>query len=105
LVAVLVNNDNTFVSYNFLGFDQLGKPPPPIVDQAQQNECFVTYGQDFLAPYFPVSCCTVVLHVEHIIPPAAAYNAWCESVNDLGIVADVIPHLEEVNSFVVTSTV
>jgi hypothetical protein len=33
-----------------------------------------------------------------------SYNAWCTGVNDLGIVADIIPHLEEVSSFIITST-
>ncbi len=83
----------------------MGKPPLPIVDQAQQNECFITYGQDLLAPYFPVSCCTVVLHVDSVIPLAAADNAWGVGVYDLGIVADVIPHLEEVTGFILASTV
>ena len=45
------------------------------------------------------------LHVDNNITPAASYNTWCIGVNDLGIVADIIPHLEEVSSFIVTSTV
>jgi hypothetical protein len=47
----------------------------------------------------------VGLHVDNVIPPTASYNAWCIGVDDLGIVADIIPHLEEVSSFIVTSTV
>jgi hypothetical protein len=44
-------------------------------------------------------------HVDNVIPPAASYNAWCIGVDDLGIVADIIPHLEEASRFIVTSTV
>ena len=45
------------------------------------------------------------LHVDNVLPPAASYNAWRIGVEDLGIVADIILHLEEVSSFIVTSTV
>ncbi len=45
------------------------------------------------------------LHVDNVIPPAASYSAWCMSADDLGIVEDMIPHLEEVSSFIVISTV
>ena len=46
------------------------------------------------------------LHVDNVIPPAASYNAWCIGVDNLGIVgADTILHLEEVSSFILTSTV
>jgi hypothetical protein len=61
--------------------------------------------KNLLAPYFPVSCCTVGLHVNNVIPPAALYNAWCIGVNDLVKVADIVPHLEEVRSFIITSSV
>jgi hypothetical protein len=47
-----------------------------------------------------VSMLTMLFHL-----PAAPYNAWCIRVNDLGIVADIIPHLEEVSRFIVTSIV
>ncbi len=48
----------------------------------------------------------MVLHVDSVIPLAAADNAWGEGVYDLGIVADVIPHLEEVvTGFILASTV
>jgi hypothetical protein len=47
----------------------------------------------------------VGLHVDNVIPPAASYNAWCIIVEDLGIVADIVPHLEEVSSFIITTTV
>ena len=45
------------------------------------------------------------LNVDNAIPPAAAYNARGVGVYDFRIVADVIPHLEEVRSFIVTSAV
>ena len=45
------------------------------------------------------------LHDDNVTPPAASYNACCIGVNDLGIVAEIIPHLEEVSSFIVTATV
>ena len=35
------------------------------------------------------------LHVDNVIPPAASYNAWFIGVNDVGIVADIIPHFED----------
>jgi hypothetical protein len=47
----------------------------------------------------------VGLHVDAVIPPAASYNASCIGVDDLGKVADIFPHLEEVSSFIITSTV
>jgi hypothetical protein len=47
----------------------------------------------------------VGLHVDSVIPPAASYNAWCIFVDDLGIITDIIPHLEEVSSFILTATV
>jgi hypothetical protein len=47
----------------------------------------------------------VGLHIDNVIPPAASYNAWCIGVDDLSKVADIIPHLEEVSSFIITSTV
>jgi hypothetical protein len=47
----------------------------------------------------------VVLHVDNAIPPAASYNGWCIGVDSLGIIADIIPHLEEVSSFIITSNV
>jgi hypothetical protein len=47
----------------------------------------------------------VGLHVDNDIPPAASYNAWCIGVDALGIVADIIPHVEEVSSFIISSTV
>jgi hypothetical protein len=47
----------------------------------------------------------VGFHVDNNIPPAASYNAWCIGVDDLGIVADIFPNLEEVSSFILTSTV
>ncbi len=47
----------------------------------------------------------MVLHVDSVIPLAAADNAWGVGVYDLGIVADVIPHLEEVTDFILASTV
>jgi hypothetical protein len=47
----------------------------------------------------------VGLHVDNDIPPGASYNAWCIGVDNLGIVADIIPHIEEVSSFIVTSTI
>ena len=45
------------------------------------------------------------LHVDNVIPPAAADNAWSIGVYDLGIVAYIIPHLEEVTGFILASTV
>lgn len=47
----------------------------------------------------------MVLHVDNVIPLAAADNAWGIGVYDLGIVADIIPHLEEVTGFFLASTV
>jgi hypothetical protein len=47
----------------------------------------------------------VGLHVDNVIPSAAAYNARGIGVYDFCIVADIIPYLEEVCSFIITSTV
>jgi hypothetical protein len=47
----------------------------------------------------------VVLHVDNVIPSAAAYNARGIGIYDFRIVADIIPHLEEECSFIITSTV
>jgi hypothetical protein len=43
VLAAALRKQYTFLLYHFLGFYQFTEPPFPIIDQAQQDECFITY--------------------------------------------------------------